>query len=291
MRVIAALLIFAVVCQSALAVTSKSQAKLMMEKVNNKLEKSHFGRALKGMVTIASKLGYDYDDLFDAFAALKAQLLQRLDNENELFDTQSAAHAAAVAQFNADISNYEGQITDGEAALNDLNSQLSDYQTNLANAQQALSDNQASLEQNQHNLDIVKQVYAAEVEDYQSAASVIAEAISHLQDAQASYDNASLGDFSLVQVKNTFISFAQKIQTATKNLKAKHQLYVKPVVQAMMQVKSSTNQTSIQVAIAALNDLASYFTQSLNDLTTIYVATVNQLESTIDALNQAIDIL
>lgn len=60
MRVIAALLIVALVCQSAMAVTSKSQAKLMMEKINSKLEKSHLGRALKGMVTIATKLGYDY---------------------------------------------------------------------------------------------------------------------------------------------------------------------------------------------------------------------------------------
>lgn len=59
----------------------------------------------------------------------------------------------------------------------------------------------------------------------------------------------------------------------------------------MMQVKSSTNQNSIQVAIGALNDLASYFTQSLNDLTTIYLATVAQLEATIDNLNQVIDIL
>lgn len=145
MRVIAALLIFAVVCQSALAVTSKAQAKLMMEKINTKLEKSHFGRALKGMVTIASKLGYDYDDLFDAFGALKAQLLQKLDDENELFDTQTASHQAADAQFNADISNYQGQITDGEATLNDLNGQLAAFQASLENAQQALSDNQASL--------------------------------------------------------------------------------------------------------------------------------------------------
>lgn len=59
----------------------------MLEKINSKLEKSNLGRALKNMVTIASKLGYNYDDLYDAFSALKNSLLTRLDYENELFET------------------------------------------------------------------------------------------------------------------------------------------------------------------------------------------------------------
>lgn len=46
----------------------------MIEKISNKLEKSHLGRALKNMVTIATKLGYNYDDLYNAFDALKNSL-------------------------------------------------------------------------------------------------------------------------------------------------------------------------------------------------------------------------
>jgi len=39
----------------------------MIEKINNNLEKTHLGRALKNMVHLASKLGYDYSDLDAAF--------------------------------------------------------------------------------------------------------------------------------------------------------------------------------------------------------------------------------
>lgn len=49
----------------------------MIEKINNKLEKSHLGRALKNMVTLATKLGYNYDDLTAAFDALKGNLLAK----------------------------------------------------------------------------------------------------------------------------------------------------------------------------------------------------------------------
>jgi len=57
----------------------------MIEKINNKLEKSHLGRALKNMVTIATKLGYNYDDLYNAFDALKNSLSNMLANEEDLF--------------------------------------------------------------------------------------------------------------------------------------------------------------------------------------------------------------
>lgn len=241
MRVIAALLIVAIICQGAFAVTSKSQAKLMMEKINNKLEKSHLGRALKNMVTIATKLGYNYDDLYEAFSALKNSLLTRLDAENELFDQQSASHQAAVAQHEADIAKYSGEIVDGEAHLNDLQSSLAEYQINLANAQQALADNKHSLAQNQQDLEAVEAIYKAESDDYANVRIVIGEAVSKLQEAQSHYENAELGNFSFVQLKNTFVSFAQKIQAATQNLKSKHQLFVKPVIQSMMQVKSTTD--------------------------------------------------
>jgi len=43
----------------------------MIEKINNNLQKTHLGRALKNMVTLASKLGYNFDDLHEAFDALK----------------------------------------------------------------------------------------------------------------------------------------------------------------------------------------------------------------------------
>lgn len=65
---------------------------MLLEKINSKLERSHLGRALKGMVTIATKLGYNYDDLFEAFNALKNSLLSKLDAENDLWEEVTAAH-------------------------------------------------------------------------------------------------------------------------------------------------------------------------------------------------------
>lgn len=97
MRVIASLLIVAIICQGAFAVTSKSQSKLLLEKINAKLERSNLGRALKSMVSIATKLGYNYEDLYDAFNALKNSLLGKLDSENELFEELTAAHNSSVA--------------------------------------------------------------------------------------------------------------------------------------------------------------------------------------------------
>lgn len=78
MKAIAILLIAAVLCQSALAVSSKSKSKMLLAKINTRLEKSHLGRALKNMISISSRLGYNYEDLFDAFDALKNNLLERL---------------------------------------------------------------------------------------------------------------------------------------------------------------------------------------------------------------------
>jgi hypothetical protein len=76
MRLLATVLLVAIALQGVLAVTSRaSQNKLMIEKINKSMEKSHLGRALKNMITLASKLGYNYDDLFDAIDALKASLL------------------------------------------------------------------------------------------------------------------------------------------------------------------------------------------------------------------------
>ncbi|KAL4480407.1 hypothetical protein ABPG74_020923 [Tetrahymena malaccensis] len=274
-----------------MAVTSKSQAKLMMEKINSKLEKSHLGRALKGMVTIATKLGYDYQDLYDAFAALKNQLLNNLDNENSLFETQTASHDNAVAQFNADISNYNGQINDAQAQLNDLNDSLNTYQQNLKDAQQALQDNNDALQAAKDALAQAEALYQVATSEYGNADQIIQQAIDKLQEAQSHYDNADLGSFSFVQIKNTFVSFAQKITEATKGLNAKHQLFVKPVVQAMMQVKTNTSQSSIDTAIKALQDLQAYFQNTFTDLTNEYVSYTNNLNSTIDNLNQVIDIL
>ncbi|EAR95225.3 granule lattice protein (macronuclear) [Tetrahymena thermophila SB210] len=291
MRVIAALLVIALVCQSAMAVTSKSQAKLMMEKINSKLEKSHLGRALKGMVTIATKLGYDYQDLYDAFAALKNQLLNNLDNENSLFETQTASHDSAVAQFNADISNYNGQINDAQAQLNDLNDSLNTYQQNLQDAQQALQDNTDALNAAEEALANAEALYQVATAEYSNADQVIGLAVEKLQEAQSHYDNADLGSFSFVQIKNTFVSFAQKVTEATKGMNAKHQLFVKPVVQAMMQVKNNTSQSSIQTAIKALQDLQAYFQKTFSDLTNEYVSFTQNVQSTIDGLNQIIDIL
>lgn len=51
MRVLASILIIAVVLQGTFAVTSKSsQSKLLLQKIGSNLEKSHLGRALKNMV-------------------------------------------------------------------------------------------------------------------------------------------------------------------------------------------------------------------------------------------------
>ncbi|KAL4505931.1 hypothetical protein ABPG72_013692 [Tetrahymena utriculariae] len=274
-----------------MAVTSKSQAKLMMEKINSKLEKSHLGRALKGMVTIATKLGYDYQDLYDAFAALKNQLLNSLDNENSLFETQSASHDSAVAQFEADISNYNGQINAANAELNSLNDSLATYQQNLRDSQQALQDNTDALHNAEDQLSQAEAAYQVAVSEYSNADQIIGQAIEKLQEAQSHYDNADLGSFSFVQIKNTFVSFAQKITEATKSMNAKHQLFIKPVLQAMMQVKSSTSQSSIDTAINALKDLQAYFQNTFTDLTSEYVSFTNNLKSTIDGLNQVIDVL
>ncbi|EWS75859.1 granule lattice protein (macronuclear) [Tetrahymena thermophila SB210] len=201
MRVIAALLVIALVCQSAMAVTSKSQAKLMMEKINSKMEKSPLGRALKGMVTIATKLGYEYQDLYDAFAALKNQLLENLDNENSLFEYQSALHNNTVSQLNALISNYTNQINDGEAQLNDLQNSLQIYQVNLENAQQALYYNIETRDIYQESQKILQAYYDFATAEFSNADQVIGVAIEKLQEAQSQTNNYIFIHFDFLAIK------------------------------------------------------------------------------------------
>jgi hypothetical protein len=75
-----------VLFQGAFAVTSRAtQKKMMLEKINKSMEKSHLGRAMKNMVTLASKLNYSYDDLELAFNRLSASLLDRKESENNLY--------------------------------------------------------------------------------------------------------------------------------------------------------------------------------------------------------------
>lgn len=40
---------------------------------------------MKNMVTIATKLGYNYDDLYAAFGALRGNLANSQNNEEDLF--------------------------------------------------------------------------------------------------------------------------------------------------------------------------------------------------------------
>lgn len=84
MRIVVSLVLLAVILQGAFAVNSRAtQNKLMIEKINNNLEKSNLGRALKNMVTLATKLGYNLQNLYDAFGALKNSLLVRKQNEED----------------------------------------------------------------------------------------------------------------------------------------------------------------------------------------------------------------
>lgn len=49
------------------------------------MEKTHLGRAFKNMVALASMVGYNYDELFNAFEVLKSSLLESKKREEELF--------------------------------------------------------------------------------------------------------------------------------------------------------------------------------------------------------------
>jgi len=50
------------------------------------MEQSHMGRAMKNMVTLATKLNYSLDDLEVAFNNLSSQLLGRKETENNQYD-------------------------------------------------------------------------------------------------------------------------------------------------------------------------------------------------------------
>lgn len=75
------------------------------------MEKTHLGRALKSMVTLASKLGYNYDELFEAFDLLKNSLLGNKQREEELYSTQAGLHESSLALTGADLAKYQAEVS------------------------------------------------------------------------------------------------------------------------------------------------------------------------------------
>lgn len=78
MRAITNIAIILMIVSSTYAIKTdegSTQGKLVFANLSNKLNKSHYGRALLGMVQMGSKMGFSYDDLWDTIDLLKTHLL------------------------------------------------------------------------------------------------------------------------------------------------------------------------------------------------------------------------
>jgi len=104
---------------------------MMLEKINQKMEQSHLGRAMKNMVSLATKLNYSYDDLEVAFNNLSAQLLARKESENNLYDQETLDHVTNVEVINSNINKYTTAVSDGEVNVAALTDQLNQEQATL----------------------------------------------------------------------------------------------------------------------------------------------------------------
>lgn len=111
MRVIFCVLLLAVVFQGAVAVSSRFiQRKMLLERINNTMEKSLLGRAMKNMVSLASKLNSSYDDLEDAFNQLKSNLSIRLIDEDKEFTDLTTTHTDSFSTLTTTIDNTKAAV-------------------------------------------------------------------------------------------------------------------------------------------------------------------------------------
>jgi exonuclease VII small subunit len=201
-------------------------------------------------------------------------------------------HNTQVEIISANIAKYQGEIRDGEALIASLDESLAAAQATLATQEENLAANRSNLANaEQEKVDLVA-AHEADVADYEDALQLIEQAVAHLNEAQAHFDGADLASqSSFIQVKNTVAAFVQKMTVTTQKMRASHQLFIKPVIQAMNQIASSSKQSSIQVAINALNDLSAYFSRALNNAVAIFESNLENVNFRIASFEAQISLL
>lgn len=293
MKLVVCLILAAVLFQCTFAVSSRAtQKKMLIEKINRSLEKSVYGRAMKNMVSLASKLKYDYTDLDNAFNELAGNLNAKLQVENELYDAQVITHDEALGRIQTEIDKQTVLVAEFTAEVEETERQLAVAEATLAGHTSNLAQTRKNLAEAQEERDELIAFHEKDVKDYKEALAFIREAVRDLEAAQVKFENANLGEFSFVEVKNPMIAFVSKMSTATQRMSASHQLFVKPVVMALNQIaNSSADPSSIQVAIDALNGLDAYFSRALNAAEANFTKDLEAIESRIKTFEELIVLL